>query len=145
MPKVECPKCGKALSAPANYKGRTVKCKACRYSFLLGSTGSTSTVEIAADKSDLSDNQSTVAFRLNCDPKSDERPPRETPARRQQPKDEDELYSVVVESWRAEIYKRVIAERFSGNRAEFTRVALDALTRQLGYSLAPPDKPTAAE
>jgi hypothetical protein len=35
----------------------------------------------------------------------------------------------------------VIKERFNGNRSEFARVALDTLTRHLGYSLAPPDRP----
>ncbi|HEV8069418.1 MAG TPA: recombinase family protein [Planctomycetaceae bacterium] len=36
---------------------------------------------------------------------------------------------------------RVIKERFNGNRSESARVVLDTLTRQLGYSLAPPDGP----
>ena len=46
-----------------------------------------------------------------------------------------------VEPWRVEVYNRVVKERFAGNRAEFTRVALDALCRQLGYALAPADRP----
>ena len=56
MPKVECPKCSAELTAPADYKGRTVKCKACGKSFVLRFTGRSRPAN--------SDNKSTVAFRL---------------------------------------------------------------------------------
>jgi len=65
MPKVECRKCGTKLSAPAEYQGRTVKCKACGNSFVLRFTGrNKSTVAKYADTSESPDNKSTIAFRL---------------------------------------------------------------------------------
>jgi hypothetical protein len=39
MPTVECPKCEANLNAPAEYKGRNVKCAKCGHSFILRFSG----------------------------------------------------------------------------------------------------------
>jgi hypothetical protein len=129
MPKVECPKCSAELNAPAEYKGRTVKCKECGKSFVLRFTG--------RSRPSHSDNKSTVTFRLS------DRIEASGPARQPTLKDEKtgEPFSVEIEPWRQKVYNRVIKERFNGSRSEFARVAFDTLTRQLGYSLAPPERP----
>jgi hypothetical protein len=135
MPKVECPKCSAELNAPTEYKGRTVKCKECGKSFVLRFAGRNTPAH--------SDNKSTVAFRLSDTSESAAREAVAAGVRQAtlKGKQTGEPFSVAVEPWREEIYNRVVKESFNGNRSEFVRVALDTLTRQLGYSLAPPDSP----
>jgi len=51
-------------------------------------------------------------------------------------------FAAVVEPWRAEIYVRVVKERFNENRSEFVRMALDEFCEKLGFAVRPPRKDT---
>ena len=117
MPTVECPHCAARLNAPAEFRGRKVKCKNCGKSFVLRfasrnvSTGST----------------------INLD---DEDPPARTLVE-PRPIHHSAKMSIAVEPWRAAIYQQVADERFNRDFSAFARTALDTLAEQLGYSINP--------
>jgi hypothetical protein len=146
VPRVECPNCLAKLEAPAEYKGRAVRCKSCGESFVLRFTGH-NRPPIAGKFSDRPEttDKSTVSFRLTdaANPASSS-PGKGSTAKRadRQPRPfkekPGEPISVATEPWRAAIYQRVAAERFNGNFSAFARAALDTLAEQLGYPLKPP-------
>jgi DNA-directed RNA polymerase subunit RPC12/RpoP len=146
MPTVRCPNCSAKLDAPAEDKGRAVKCKHCGHSFLLRFIGRSRTA-IAGKLSDQArpSGESTVSFRLADSAEGapsgpPERPNKKKPGRQPTLPAENtgEPVSIAAEPWRAAIYQRVTTERFNGNFSAFVRTALDALAEQLGYSVKPP-------
>jgi hypothetical protein len=64
MPTVECPKCEANLNAPAEYKGRNVRCTKCGHSFILRFSGhdlDTISVKVPV-KPPAKDEDSTISF-----------------------------------------------------------------------------------
>jgi hypothetical protein len=116
VPTVECPHCFVRLNAPAEYKGRKVKCKNCGKQFVLRfasrsvSTGST----INLDNEDLTG--TLVEPQLT---------------------NRSVKMSITVEPPRVAIYQQVTDERFNGDFSAFALMALDMLAEQLGYPVNP--------
>jgi DNA-directed RNA polymerase subunit RPC12/RpoP len=146
MPTVRCPNCSAKLDAPAEYNGRSVKCKHCGQSFVLRLIGRSRTA-VAGKAADRSPPQadSTVSFHLakRADPALGASKVRARNANEDQtdrPRSEklEEPISVAAESWRAALYQRVTAERFDGDFSAFAQAALDALAEKLGYPVKPP-------
>jgi hypothetical protein len=143
MPTIECPNCFAKLDAPAEYKGRTVKCKDCGKSFVLRFTGRNKPSALKFSDRAPSSETSTVSFRLSdiseaaaassagSPGKRAERPTKSATEKVGQP------VSITVEPGRAALYQRVAAERFKGDLSAFARTALDALAEKLGYPLKP--------
>jgi hypothetical protein len=91
LPVVDCPNCEAKLDAPAEYRGRTVKCCQCGKSFVLRFTGHSIPL-IAAKKTGRKSEpplelKSTVSFRLpdNPTPPPEEQPAPDEKSRRKKP------------------------------------------------------------
>jgi hypothetical protein len=139
MPTIECPNCFAKLDAPAEYKGRTVKCKDCGKSFVLRFTGRHKPSALKfSDRAGSPDN-STVSFQLD-DGAQPAPGPSNAPGGKSKPRADKAAHPLLIapEPWRAAIYQRVTAERFNGDFSAFAKTALDALAERLGYPIKPP-------
>ncbi len=142
MPTIVCPNCLAKLDAPAEYKGRTVKCKDCGKSFVLRFTGRNKPSALKFSDRPCSSESSTVSFRLSDIPQaaassagpSEKRAERLTKSATEEA---EQPVSINVESGRAALYRRVAAERFNGDLSAFARTAFDALAEKLGYPVKP--------
>jgi hypothetical protein len=138
MPKVQCPKCAAELRAPAEYKGRQVRCKKCGKAFVLRFSGRNKSTAGKTAARDVAASDSTVLYRLAPGPTtSSSKKKVDRPVRRRGEKTRARV-TIDVEEWRALIYQQVVDERFNRNFATFARMALDAFAEQLGYSVRPP-------
>jgi hypothetical protein len=112
MPTVQCPRCTASLNAPAEYKGRKVKCTNCRHAFVLRFGDAASTAGSTIFDEDLS------ATPIPKDPPTSVK------------------MSIAVEPWRAAMYQKIADEQFNRDLSAFARVAFDALAEELGYTPA---------
>jgi hypothetical protein len=137
MPKVQCPKCAAELRAPAEYKGREVRCKKCGKAFVLrfSTRGKAATAKSAAR--DVTKGDSTVSYRLAAGSAAAPKKKLDRAAKRRS-ENTGARVTIDVEAWRAHIYQQVAEERFNRNFATFARMALDAFAEQLGYQVRPP-------
>jgi len=111
MTTVKCPHCAANLSAPAEYRGRKVKCTSCGKPFVLRMP-----TRASSSGSTIFDEE------LPAKPIPDDRPT-------------SVKMSIAVDAWRAAIYQQITDERFNRDLSAFARAAFDAFAEQLGYQL----------
>jgi hypothetical protein len=144
MPTIECPNCFAKLDAPAEYKGRAVKCKECGKSFVLRFTGRNKPSALKLSDTAGSPDKSTVSFQLEDDSEPAGSPSgvpaKKGTERHSKPRADKTAHPLLIapEPWRAAIYQRVTSERFNGDFSAYARTALDALAERLGYPVKPP-------
>jgi hypothetical protein len=144
MPTIECPNCFAKLDAPAEYKGRAVKCKECGKSFVLRFTGRNKPSALKFSDRAGSPDKSTVSFQLDdgAEPaaSSSGATGKKATDRQSKARGEKSAHPLLIapEPWRAAIYQRVTSERFNSDFSAFARTALDALCERLGYPVKPP-------